>query len=267
MSVWVTLIGALAGAAGFFLAFYVVVFLIFGARARGATPKFGVSASEAGQLGLWFDWDPSVYDLQVYRFVVNIFNPFGEVKDYRFTITSDPPQKKPFLQPVILPPILRELLEGNSPDVIVTFTARAVENVALQKSFRLAKLRKLYRGKPSFPGHLAVLKAAAEDGPTVTSLDYDELVARKERIRKLEAAAKAKEAAAKKAAESAAAKAPAAAPGAAPKPPAPAAPKPPPAAPAKPGTEAKADARPAERGGPETPAPIKSATTEGAGGH
>lgn len=256
MSVWVTLIGALAGAAGFFLAFYLLVFVVFGARARGAKPRFGVSGwAEPGTIALWFDWDPSVYDIQAYRFVVNVYNPFGVVKDYRFSVTSDPPQKKPFLQPVILPPVLRELLEGSDDRAIVTFTVRVVENAAMQKSFRLGKLRKLYRSKPSHPSHLAVLKAVEEDGPTVTSLDYDELMARKERIRKLEAAAKAKEAAAKKTAEAAAAKA-AAKPAAAPGTPAGAVSAPP----------ASANATPAKRGGQETPVVVgKAATTESGG--
>src|SRR5262249_6146365 len=151
---------------------------------------------------------------------------------------------------------------SSASNAIITVEFRTSDNlVAIAQNVWLAGARKIYKGaKSKMPAIATKLKPVAADLPAVSTLDYAELVARRQKLKELEAQAKAK------AAAQAAAKAAAAA-----KPATPATPGAPAATPAAPGATtgapapATATAKPAGTAtAPATPAAAKPATTPAA---
>lgn len=205
MSVMLTFFGAIMGTAAVLFGFYALVIGVLGLRSRAARPKFGVSGTgDVGQLAYWFNWDPSVYAIEAYRFTVDILSPHSVKKEARFTITMDPVAKAPFWQPVILPDFFKEMVSNEkvgSRDALVTVSLRTTDELCLHKSFYVGAFRKLLKSKPVKASSLTKLEPVAMDEPSVSSLDHSELVVRRDKLKTLIAQAKAKAASQKKAAE------------------------------------------------------------------
>ncbi|MCB0417486.1 MAG: hypothetical protein H6617_00410 [Bdellovibrionaceae bacterium] len=204
MSVLLTLFGAVVGTATVLVGFYALVLGVLSVRARAARPKFGVSGTgDNGQLAYWFSWDPAVYAIEAYRLTVNVLSPSAVKKEMRFTVTMDPPAKGPFWQPVILPDEFKEFLSDGSiksREALITVSLRTTDELCLHKTFYIGAFRKLLASKPTKVTGLNKLAPVDQDAPSVSSLDYSELVVRKDKLKNLIAQAKAK-AASKKPAE------------------------------------------------------------------
>jgi hypothetical protein len=215
MPVWLTLFGSLVATAGFFAALYAVIIGVIEAKRAKASPRMGVTAGEnPGTLAFWIWWNPAVFAVQVYRLRLVYYCPDSAVKDGQFTVSWDPPHKVPLYAEVQLPDAFRKIVEDSKvPDkAVVSVEFRTVEELTILRSYRLGQLRKWYHGKnervPAIESRLNGLQA---DHATVMTLDYPDLVARKKKLKDLEAQAKAK-AAAKAAAPAKPAPAPAPAP-------------------------------------------------------
>ncbi|MEZ4750814.1 MAG: hypothetical protein R3B54_09385 [Bdellovibrionota bacterium] len=204
MSVLLTFFGAVVGTASVLFGFYALVLGILSLRAQAARPKFGISPTgDKGQFAYWFNWDPAVYAIEAYRMTFNVLAPNAVNKELRFTVTMDPPAKGPFWQPVILPEELQEMLSDSSirsREALITVSLRTTDELCLHKTLYIGAFRKLLAGKPSKTSGLNKLAPAEQDAPSVSSLDYAELVVRKDKLKNLIAQAKAK-AASKKPAE------------------------------------------------------------------
>ncbi len=196
MPMLLSLVLAILGTAGFLAATYFGVLFFFGARNRHARPAMQLlPGGVPGTLGVSVLWDPEVYAVQIWRIRFRFFSPARLVKDSQFTVTFESPMKSSFFVPIELPGLFKELVEGNNRQnrAVITVEARGVENFVMAKDFRLPRLQKIYHGAPkSFGPRVAVQALAKEDAAAVTSLDYSELVVRKDRLRSLAAAAKAK---------------------------------------------------------------------------
>ena len=189
-------LGALVATVGFFAGLYGVVLGIIEARRAKASPRLGIIPGEAqGTLAFWVWWDPGVFALAVYRLRVTIAAPDTKVRDTQFTVSWDPPQKGAFIQDVQLPENVRKLLDGPGHGVM-TVEFKTVEELSVMKDFKLSRVRKVLRGKKEkHPSIETRNPAVATDHPTVMTLDHPDWMARKKRIKELEAAAKAKAAA------------------------------------------------------------------------
>lgn len=236
MPVTLSLILSLLAAGGlFFTAYFAITALVGGKRAK-ASPRMGVSPGDIrGSLNVWVQWDPSQFNVQVYRLLFKFASPYSDQKEGVFTITYDKPQTASFLQVVQIPERFKTLIETAKEKFLMTVEFKTVEELTMAKTLTSHKLKEIYRGQGTQPEIAQKLPLAVEDVPSVLSLDYSELVVRRKKLRDLEAAAQAK------------AKAKAAAP--APKPAATAAPAPQAAA----ATQPAADKAPA-------PAPVETAT-------
>ncbi len=203
-----TFILSLMGTVALLGGFYLAVMTIFGLRTKVSRPRYGLVSSQPGQVAFWMSWDPGVYVVEAYRITITVYHPTGLNKEFRASYTLYPPPKSSFLQPIILPAPLRNLIESKSvkgSEAVLTFAARTTDERCILKDYSLAKFRKVYSEKPTKVKGVQELPALAIDEPATSTLDYEELVAYKERIGGLIAAAKAKEAAQKKAKEAAAA--------------------------------------------------------------
>lgn len=218
MSVGLTLIGAIFATVGFFATVYGLVILFTEGRRAKAKPRLGLAPGVGpGTLSVWVNWDPSLFNLKIYRLRISHVSPENKAKEGTFTVTFENPQTEPFIQPIEMPGAFREMLERETSErSLFTFEFRTVDEMSLFLNCHLKKAKKIYQGlKTKRPQISHVLPLMAQDAATVFSLDFEELQARKKRMKDLEAAAKAK------AAKAAAAK-PAPAPAAAPIKPAPA---------------------------------------------
>lgn len=218
MSVGLTLIGAIFATVGFFATVYGLVILFTEGRRAKAKPRLGLAPGVGpGTLSVWVNWDPSLFNLKIYRLRISHVSPENKAKEGTFTVTFENPQTEPFIQPIEMPGAFREMLERETSErSLFTFEFRTVDEMSLFLNCHLKKAKKIYQGlKTKRPQISHVLPLMAQDAATVFSLDFEELQARKKRMKNLEAAAKAK------AAKAAAAK-PAPAPAAAPIKPAPA---------------------------------------------
>lgn len=237
MPVTLSLILSLLAAGGlFFTAYFAITALVGGKRAK-ASPRMGVSPGDIrGSLNVWVQWDPSQFNVQVYRLLFKFASPYSDQKEGVFTITYDKPQTASFLQVVQIPERFKTLIETAKEKFLMTVEFKTVEELTMAKTLTSSKLKEIYRGQGTQPEIPQKLPLAVEDVPSVLSLDYSELVVRRKKLRDLEAAAQAK------------AKAKAAAP--APKPAAT-------AAPAAPAPQAAPATQPAAH---KTPAPVETAT-------
>lgn len=218
MSVGLTLIGAIFATVGFFATVYGLVILFTEGRRAKAKPRLGLAPGVGpGTLSVWVNWDPSLFNLKIYRLRISHVSPENKAKEGTFTVTFENPQTEPFIQPIEMPGAFREMLERETSErSLFTFEFRTVDEMSLFLNCHLKKAKKIYQGlKTKRPQISHVLPLMTQDAATVFSLDFEELQARKKRMKNLEAAAKAK------AAKAAAAK-PAPAPAAAPIKPAPA---------------------------------------------
>jgi hypothetical protein len=214
MPVGLTLFGAIFATIGFFITIYGAVILITEGRRAKAKPRLGLAPGAGpGTLSVWVNWDPSLFNMQIYRLRISHVSPESKHKEGTFTVTFENPQTEPFIQPIEMPQTFREMIERDINErSLLTFEFRTVDEMSLFLNCHLRKVKKIYRGmKSKMPKITKILPVLPHDVATVFSLDFEELQARKKRMKDLEAAAKAK------AAKTAAAK-PAAAPAPAPAP-------------------------------------------------
>jgi len=215
MPTWLTLFLAILGTVAFLGGLYAVVYLVIEGRRAQASPRFGISGgSSPGILNFWVTWEVKQFALEIYRIKLSHATPGGANQEGVMSISYDPPQTVPFVQPFELTQDFSDAIQSAGPrGSIVTFEFRTTENFSLWKNLYSGKMQKLLSGaKTKSPSIELVLPLAQADHVTVSTLEYREWVARKSRISKLEAAAKAKaeKAAAAKVAAASAAAAPAA---------------------------------------------------------
>lgn len=211
MPVGASLFIALVAAFGFFATLFGIVILVVEGRRAKASPRLGILPGDAkGLLNVWVNWDPSQFNVEVYRLRFQHISPNAVAKEGTFTFTFDSAQNAPFIVPVELPATVKSLLDGKDKGLL-TIDLKTVHETSLQEIYPFAKVRKILSGgvkkAPHITNKLATMK---EDVASVLSLDFEELQDRRKRLKVLEDAAKAKAA---KAAAAAAAK-PAAAPAA-----------------------------------------------------
>ena len=195
MPVWLSFMMALFGTAAFFGGLYGALTLLVSARRRKASPTIGVASGEApNTLRLWAQWNAEAYAIEFYRIRVSHFSPVRRVKEGNFSITMDPPQKTSFVQPFELNEEFVDLLsEGDSFDSIITVELKTTDQRALSTTFRAPRLRKILAGGVKLPQIANVLKSASPDAAVVSTLDYAELVERKQKLKSLSDQAREKE--------------------------------------------------------------------------
>ncbi len=195
MSVWLSLFVSVFMTVGLFGGLYALIMAFLGFRTNKAKPRIGVaSGDKEGSLAFWVQWDSKAFALQFYRVKVSHYSPESKVKEGVFSVTWDPPQKESFLQMVELPAEFKDLLtEGQvGRKSIVTVEFRTIDNFAVPKSFYLAKLKEIYLQRKVAGPSVTKLAAAPVDVPSVSTLDYLELVDRRKKLKTLESEAKAK---------------------------------------------------------------------------
>lgn len=196
MPVWLSLFLAVVAVGGFFVTAIVLVVLALEGKKAGAKPSLHIGPGDKpGSLTVWSSWRTSVFNVQVYRIRMSFLAPDYQVKEGTFCYTFEPVAKNPFSVTIELPPVLKELIEvgARAKGAMITIDMRTVEELTIAKELRLPALRKIYHGKgKTAPHSLAKLPTAAPDPAPVMTLDYEELVVRRKKIRDLETAAKAK---------------------------------------------------------------------------
>ena len=196
MSTFLSLTLAVIASIGLLAAFYFAVLSFIGCRNRKARPSLELlPGGSPGTIGVAVRWDASVYAVQFWRIRLRFFSPGRLVKDAQFTVSFDSPQKTSFFVPLELPPAFRELVESSNltNKAVILVEARGVENFTLAHDYRLPKFQKVYHASgPKISNDIARLPQAKEDAPAVMSLDYSELVVRRDRLKALAAQAKAK---------------------------------------------------------------------------
>ncbi|MCX6104008.1 MAG: hypothetical protein NT000_12230 [Proteobacteria bacterium] len=195
MSVGLTLVGSILATFGFFATVYGVVLLLTEGRKVKAKPRLGLASGVGpGSLSVWVDWDPSLFAMQIYRLRISHVSPQRKSKEGTFTVTFDSPQTQPFIQPIEMPDSFRAMLDGNTNDrSLFTFEFRTVDEMSLFLNSNLRKVKKVYQGiKRTKVNITHVLPLSKQDPATIFSLDFEELQARKNRMKGLEVAAKAK---------------------------------------------------------------------------
>ena len=195
MSVGLTLVGSILATFGFFATVYGVVLLLTEGRKVKAKPRLGLASGVGpGSLSVWVDWDTSLFAMQIYRLRISHVSPERKSKEGTFTVTFDSPQTQPFIQPIEMPDSFRAMLDGNTNDrSLFTFEFRTVDEMSLLLNSNLRKVKKVYQGiKRTKLNITHVLPLSKQDPATIFSLDFEELQARKNRMKGLEVAAKAK---------------------------------------------------------------------------
>ncbi len=195
---------------GLFAGLYAVILALLGVRTNKAKPRVGIASGDKdGTLGFWVQWDSKAFALAFYRIKVSHYSPESAVKEGAFSVSWEPPQKESCLQFVDLPQEFKDLLtEGQvGRKSVVTVEFKTIDNFVVAKNFYLAKVKEVYLRRKDAGPSVNRLPAVPADVPSVSTLDYGELVERRKKLKTLEAEAKAK--AAKAAPKPAAAPAPA----------------------------------------------------------
>ena len=196
MPVWLSFLLALVAVGGFFVTAILLVVVVLEGKKAGAKPNLNIGPGDkSGSLTLWSTWRPSVFNVQIYRVRIHFLAPDYQVKEGTFTYTFDPVAKAPFAVTIELPAVMKELIEvgARAKGAMITIDLRTVDETTIWKELRLPALRKIYHGKGKTPpAHLAKLPAAGPDAPPTMTLDYEELVVRRKKLKDLDAAAKAK---------------------------------------------------------------------------
>ena len=195
MPVGLTLFGAIFATVGFFVTLYGAVLFLIEARKFKAKPRLGLAPGVGpGTLSVWVNWDPTLFNLQVYRLRDSHVSPENRSKEGTFTVTFENPQTEPFIQPIEMPAAFREMLDRKTFDrSMFTFEFRTVDEMSLFLDCHVKKVKKIYQGlKAKMPRVTRVQPLLAQDAAAVFSLDFEELQVRKKKMKELEAAAKAK---------------------------------------------------------------------------
>jgi hypothetical protein len=193
MSVTISLFIALLAAGGLFVSLYLGITLLVGGKRAKASPKIGISPGDVrGSLNIWASWDPTQFNVQIYRLMFKFASPFSQQKEGVFSITFDTPQTTPFIQIVKIPDRFVSLIQNAKEKFLLTVEVKSVEELTLTKTITSSRLKAIYQGTGSAPEIANKLAIREEDKPTVLSLDYSELVVRKKKLKDLEAQAQAK---------------------------------------------------------------------------
>ena len=228
MSVTLSLILSLLAAGGLFFTVYAAITAFVGGKRVKAQPRMGLAPGDIrGSLNVWVNWEPSQFNVQVYRILFKFASPYSLQKEGIFTVTFDEPQSAPFIQVVKVPDRFVDLIQNAKEKFLLTVEFKTVEELTMAKTFTSKKLKEIYKGTGDQANIDRKLSLVEEDKPSVLSLDYSELQVRRKKLQTLAAQAQAK-AKAKTAAPAAAAPKPAPSPETAAAPPAanPAVPKP-----------------------------------------
>jgi hypothetical protein len=213
MSVTLSLFLSLLAAGGLFFSLYAVITAVVGGKRAKAKPRMGISPGDVrGSLNVWVTWDPTQFNVQVYRLLFKFASPYSKEKEGIFTVTFDKPQTESFIQIVKVPERFVDLIQNAQEKFLLTVEFKTIEELTLAKTLTSKALKEIYRGTGSQPEIDHKLPLTEEDKAVVLSLDYSELQVRRKKLKDLEAQAQAK-AKAKPAAPAAAA-APAAKPAA-----------------------------------------------------
>jgi len=207
MPVWLTLFGGIVATVAFLGGLFGLVVLLIHGKATKGRPHFGLfSTGGNGTLGAFVTWDPGTFAVEMYRFRFTFVAPEWVEKESTFTYSFENAKKESFSQILQLPPNLIQLLADPKAKALVSVEARSTEEYSLSKDMTLKSFRKLYQSQKADLKKLPPVPEVAQaiDAPPVMSLDYSELVARKKKLKVLEAEA-AKKAAKKPAAATAAA--------------------------------------------------------------
>lgn len=200
MPVWLSLGIAAFATAGMFFTLYLAVVGVVEARRAKAAPRVGICPGEGeGQLGFYVKWDPKMFNLAFFRIKMSHYSPENKIKEGAFSLSYDPPQKESFLQIAELPSEFKDLLaEGQAgKKAIFTVDFRTTDGFVVAKNILLSDLKKIYFKQKGKAPALNKLELAKPDLPDVSTLDYDEWVERKGKLKRLMDEAKAKAAKAK----------------------------------------------------------------------
>ncbi len=193
MPVWVTFLLSLIATAGFFGFLYALICFVVASRRRGAMPRLGIQTGESEtSLNVWAKWNAGICAIGVYRFRFSYASPTELSKEGQFSITFDPPQKGPFVQPCQLPEELLAMLRSGAKGIL-TVELKTVERFCIMANYTFEKIRSAQKGNmKAAPPISNILKTVALDPPAVSSLEWTELQERKKKVKDLEAQAKAK---------------------------------------------------------------------------
>lgn len=199
MPLFLTFFLSLLAVVGFFGGLWFLIFSLVESKRFAARPRIGIAKGKSSQsLTLWANWNPAQFEVRVFRFKVSFAAPERVLKEGSFTLSYDPPQTAPFSQEVELPQEFLALIkDAPARDALISLEIRTVDKVGFAKQYWVGKLREIMRGEGSakstqLPIGLAELAFTKVDPPNVMSLDYEEWVVRKKKLKDLEAAAKAK---------------------------------------------------------------------------
>jgi len=193
MPVTLSLLLAILAAGGLFFSLYAGITLLVGGKRAKASPKLGISPGDVrGSLNIWVNWDPSQFNVQIYRLMFKFASPFSAQKEGVFSITFDSPQTQPFIQIVKIPERFSNLILNAKEKFLLTVEAKSVEELTLTKTLTSNRLKAVYHGAGETPEIVSKLALREEDKPTVLSLDYSELQVRRKKLKDLEAQAQAK---------------------------------------------------------------------------
>ena len=199
MSLGLTFFLSLLATAGLFGGLYFLVLTLVEGRRTKAKPRFGLAkGAEPGTLAFWIQWDPTQFEVAVYRVRISHVSPENVEQEGMFSVSYEPPNKEPFIQDIQLPANFLKLVETATSATPTLFTVdfKTIEGLSMIKEMTAGTLKKFYDGtKGAIPKGLTNrLPVRAADHPTVMTLEFQELVAYNQRVKKLEAAMKAKQA-------------------------------------------------------------------------
>jgi len=193
MPVTLSLILALLAAGGLFFSLYAVITALVGGKRAKASPKMGISPGDVrGALNVWVVWDPTQFNVQVYRLIFRFASPYSSQKEGIFCVTYDNAQVAPFTQIVKVPDRFVDLIQNSKEKFLMTVEMKTVEELTLMKTVTSAKLKAIFTGTGDQPEIANKLALVEEDKAAVYTLDFSELQVRRKKLRELEAQAQAK---------------------------------------------------------------------------
>jgi hypothetical protein len=193
MPVTLSLILALLAAGGLFFSLYAVITALVGGKRAKASPKMGISPGDVrGALNVWVVWDPTQFNVQVYRLIFRFASPYSSQKEGIFCVTYNNAQVAPFTQIVKVPDRFVDLIQNSKEKFLMTVEMKTVEELTLMKTVTSAKLKAIFTGTGDQPEIANKLALVEEDKAAVYTLDFSELQVRRKKLRDLEAQAQAK---------------------------------------------------------------------------
>lgn len=193
MPVTLSLFLSILAAGGLFFTLYAAITLVVGGKRAKASPRLGISPGDVrGSLNVWVTWDPSQFNVQIYRLMFKFASPLSEQKEGVFSVTFDPLQTQPFIQVVKIPERFNQLILNAKEKFLLTVEAKSIEELTLAKTITSHRLKGIYQGTGKLPEISNKLPLTEEDKPAVLSLDYSELQVRRKKLKDLEAQAQAK---------------------------------------------------------------------------